>query len=132
MHHPRVRAKYANFNLYQKSVVLFRKSPFWALVLVGLTPLPFYPIKFLSIGDKYPLKRYLLALVVGRLPRYWALAYLGNKFRFPIWSLVAIAVAILLVTIIKSLMDNRKEGKGAESVDAAAPRAESETGSTSP
>lgn len=117
MHHPRIRSKYANFSLYQRSVVLFRKSPFWALVVVGLTPIPFYPIKFLSFGDKYPLKRYLLALVVGRTPRYWAIAYLGHMLRLPNWSLVTLALALLAVTIVKSRMDDRKKKSNETGVD---------------
>jgi ribonucleoside-triphosphate reductase len=109
MHHPKIRAKYANFSLYQRSVALFRKTPFGALVLVGLTPIPFYPIKFLSFGEKYPLKRYLLALVVGRTPRYWAIAYLGHMLKLPNWSLIVLALALLLVTVVKGRMDERKK-----------------------
>ncbi len=109
MHDPRVRSKYAHAGLYKKSVVFFRKSPFWALVVVGLTPMPFYPVKFLSIGDRYPLKRYLLALTVGRTPRYWAIAYLGNKLQLPNWILVAAALAILVFTLVKSRLDKKKE-----------------------
>lgn len=102
MHHPRVRSKYEDVGLYQKSIRLFRKSPFWALVLAGATPIPFYPIKFLSLTDRYPLKKYLLALIVGRAPRYWAIAYLGYVFRFPNWSLVLLALAILVLTLVQS------------------------------
>jgi membrane protein YqaA with SNARE-associated domain len=118
MRHPRVRSKYANIGLYQKSVKLFRKSPFWALVVAAATPFPFYPVKFLSICDHYPLKRYLLALTVGRTPRYWVLAYLGHVFRFPNWSLVVLALAFLVFTVTQS----RKEGK-AQKLGAAMPAA---------
>jgi len=114
MHHSRVRSKYANAGLYQRSVRLFRKSPFWALVFAGLTPLPFYPVKFLSIGDRYPLRKYLLALLVGRAPRYWLIAYLGYVFRFPNWSLIVLALAFLAFTLIQS----RREAKRKKSADA--------------
>jgi len=111
MHHPRVRSKYANVGFYQKSVRLFRRSPFWALVFAGATPIPFYPVKFLSICDRYPLKRYLLALAVGRTPRYWVLAYLGYVFGFPNWSLVALALMFVVFTVIQT----RREGKKGKS-----------------
>ncbi|UCH83483.1 MAG: VTT domain-containing protein [Candidatus Latescibacterota bacterium] len=99
IHHPRIRPKYSRTGLYQKSVALFRKWPFWALVIIGLTPVPFYPIKFLAIADNYPLKKYLLALIVGRTPRYYALAYVGQELRLPTWSLLALALAILVFGI---------------------------------
>jgi membrane protein YqaA with SNARE-associated domain len=113
MHHPRVRSRYADIGFYQKSVRLFRKSPFWALVVAGTTPIPFYPIKFLSITDGYPLKKYLLALVVGRTPRYWAIAYLGYVFRFPNWTLVLLALAILVFTLIQARRETIKKRSAA-------------------
>jgi membrane protein YqaA with SNARE-associated domain len=102
IHHPRVRAKYVNTGLYKRSVDFFRKWPFWALVIVGLTPIPFYPIKFLSIADGYPMERYLGALAVGRAPRYYAIAYLGYVLKLPNWSLVALALGLLAITLFKN------------------------------
>ncbi len=109
MHHPRIRSKYADMSLYQKSVRLFRKSPFWALVLAGFTPFPFYPVKFLSITDHYPLKKYLLSLFVGRTPRYWLTAYLGYVLQLPNWSLVALALLFLVFTIVQSRREAKKK-----------------------
>jgi ribonucleoside-triphosphate reductase len=117
MHHPRVRSKYAHASLYQRSVRLFRKSPFWALVIAGFTPFPFYPVKFLSICDHYPLKKYLLALIVGRTPRYWVLGYLGYVVRFPNWSLVLLALAFLAYTVVQSRREARKEKPIARGVE---------------
>jgi membrane protein YqaA with SNARE-associated domain len=53
----------------------FRKAP--ALLIVGsaLTPgVPFYPVKILAIAADYPLRRFIVALIVGRLPRFYVLA----------------------------------------------------------
>ena len=102
IHHPRLRGKYVNTGLYKRSVDFFRKWPFWALVVVGLTPIPFYPIKFLSIADGYPMAKYLAALVVGRTPRYYAIAYLGHVLNLPNWSLVTLALGFLAVTLYKN------------------------------
>ncbi|MEJ2721865.1 MAG: VTT domain-containing protein, partial [bacterium] len=102
IHHPRLRRKYSRTAFYKRSVTLFRKSPFWALVIIGLTPIPFYPIKFLAISDRYPLKRYLAALAIGRTPRYYAIAYLGYVLKLPTWSLIVLALALLLFTFIQS------------------------------
>ena len=109
IHHPRVRSKYSKAGLYKKSVAFFRKFPFWALVIIGLTPLPFYPIKFLAIADHYPLRKYLLALIVGRTPRYYAIAYLGQVLKLPTWSLVALALVLLVVGVIESRRGEKDE-----------------------
>ncbi|MDH3217565.1 MAG: VTT domain-containing protein [Candidatus Krumholzibacteria bacterium] len=102
VHKPRLRSKYVTNVLYRKSVHLFRKSPFVTLVVAGLTPVPFYPVKFLSIADGYPLKRYLLALIVGRTPRYYVLAYLGYVLKLPNWSLIVLALVILVIALYQN------------------------------
>jgi membrane protein YqaA with SNARE-associated domain len=52
----------------------FRKAP--ALLIAGsaLAPVPFYPVKIMAIAADYPLRRFILALIVGRLPRFYFLA----------------------------------------------------------
>jgi membrane protein YqaA with SNARE-associated domain len=52
----------------------FRKAP--ALLIAGsaLAPVPFYPVKIMAIAADYPLRRFIIALVVGRLPRFYFLA----------------------------------------------------------
>jgi membrane protein YqaA with SNARE-associated domain len=52
----------------------FRKAP--ALLIAGsaLAPVPFYPVKIMAIAADYPLRRFIAALVVGRLPRFYFLA----------------------------------------------------------
>jgi len=128
MHHPRVRSKYANVGFYQNSVKLFRKSPFWTVAVAGATPLPFYPVKLLSICDRYPLRRYLLALAVGRTPRYWVLAYLGYVFGFPNWSLVALALMFVVFTVIQT----RREGKKGKTDEEATAETELRASSSPP
>ena len=52
----------------------FRKAP--ALLIAGsaLAPVPFYPVKIMAIAADYPLRRFIAALIVGRLPRFYFLA----------------------------------------------------------
>ena len=52
----------------------FRKAP--ALLITGsaLAPVPFYPVKIMAIAANYPLRRFIPALMVGRLPRFYFLA----------------------------------------------------------
>lgn len=95
VHKPGVRAKYVDAALYQKASRWFAKAPFLTLVVTGLTPIPFYPFKFLALASGYSRTLYMWAMVVGRTPRYWMLAYLGYVLQPPTWSLVVLAMIIL-------------------------------------
>ncbi len=98
LHHHKIRSRYRDARLYQKAVDWFRKWPFGALVIAGYSPLPFYPFKFLSITIRYPLRKYQMALIVGRAPRYFTLAWLGYVLQPPNWVLVALVIALFLVS----------------------------------
>lgn len=52
----------------------FRKAPAVLIAGSALAPVPFYPVKILAIAADYPLPRFIIALIVGRLPRFYALA----------------------------------------------------------
>ena len=77
----------------------FEKAP--ALLIAGsaLAPVPFYPVKIMAIAADYPLRRFVLALIVGRLPRFYFLArvlsevddYAAPKNSTLIWIMLALA-----------------------------------------
>jgi membrane protein YqaA with SNARE-associated domain len=69
--------------LIGRLVALFGRSPFVALVVGGLAPVPFYPFRFVVVLARYPLARYLAAVFVSRLPRFYLMALLGATLRFP-------------------------------------------------
>ncbi|MDX1675453.1 MAG: hypothetical protein R3314_11720 [Longimicrobiales bacterium] len=83
---------YKSSGLYRRTMALFRRAPFAALVLAGMTPVPFWPFKLLAFSGGYPMHRYLGALVLGRFPRYALLLWIGAVFRIPAWLLVAAAL----------------------------------------
>ena len=91
----KVKKFYYDKNLYKKAVNLFYKFPFSMIVFAAFTPIPYYPFKFLSIASEYPLKKYLLALGVGRAPRYFLLIWLGYTFKIPNWLLILTFGAML-------------------------------------
>lgn len=113
VHHPRVRPRYEGARLYQRLTSLFGRQPFGALVVAGISPIPFYPIKFLSLAADYPRNRYLAALVVGRLPRYYALAWFGYVVRPPNWSLVVLALLFLAMAVNEERLERRREREAA-------------------
>ena len=87
---------------YQKAARLFGKYPFAVLVVTGFTPVPFFPFKFLSFSLRYPLKKYLAALLIARFPRYLLLAYIGSFFEIPSWAMFAFFGVVALIYATKA------------------------------
>ena len=81
------------------SVALFGYSPFWMIVIAAVTPLPFWPARVLAILYRYPLWRFMLATVVGRVPGFFAYAWFGDLVSVPTWFLVASIVVPAAVVI---------------------------------
>ncbi len=107
LHHKSLRPKLENKRLFQKLMTYFKKSPFWFLVVAGFSPVPFYPFKFLSVAGGYPLWRYEVALVVGRAPRYYTLAYLGYILQPPTWVLALLFVFFLVLPLAQKLFPEK-------------------------
>jgi len=94
---------YKKSRFYTKMTGIFMRYPFATLVATGLTPIPFWPFKFLCFSIHYPLWRYLAALAVGRFPRYLFLAWVGAKFEVPAWILIATVIVIFSVYAIRGV-----------------------------
>lgn len=97
----------------KKTIRFFNKAPFLALWVAGITPIPFYPLRFLVVLAKYPLPRYILAIFLSRFPRFIILAYVGYKIQIPDYILVAlfvILIAIANITILHSLRTKKRKG----------------------
>ena len=88
-------------NKYYLLVVnYFRKVPFACLVITGFTPVPFHPVKFMAIATAYPLQKYLLALFVGRTPRYYLVALIGKGLQISNWVILLIFLIFILWEIM--------------------------------
>jgi len=92
MRHPRLGAV-QHTRLFRWAVRWMKRWPFAIIVLFSLTPLPISVVRILAPASGYPVSRYIAAQIVGRLPRFFALAWLGAAVEFPTWVLVAIFVA---------------------------------------
>ncbi|MEL6824500.1 MAG: VTT domain-containing protein [Calditrichota bacterium] len=95
-------------SIYQRARRYFHKSPFLILLAANSLPLPFYPLKFMSIISHYPFWRYITAMLLGRLPRYYLIAYLGFAFEIPTWALVAMLAVFLLPAVLQKLWKSRQ------------------------
>ena len=87
---------------YQRAARLFGKYPFATLLVAGFSPIPFFPFKFMSFSVRYPLHRYLAALLAGRYPRYLVLALLGNVLQIPGWVLFAFFAMVISIYVVKA------------------------------
>jgi membrane protein YqaA with SNARE-associated domain len=87
----------------------FHRVPFLVLVVSGMTPLPLFPFKAMAFAEHYPRDRYVMAIAVGRFPRYVLLAWLGVVIQIPTWILVALFVAMIFPTV--RLAWKRRKGR---------------------
>lgn len=98
----------------QTTVRFFNKAPFLTLWVAGITPIPFYPLRFLVVLARYPLTRYISAVFLSRFPRFIILAYVGYKIQIPDYMLVALFVILIAtanISILRILRARKKEGK---------------------
>ena len=98
----------------QKMIQFFNKAPFLSLWVAGITPIPFYPLRFLVVLAKYPLPRYILAIFLSRFPRFIILAYIGHKIQIADYILIALFVILIVIaniSILQSLHTRKKKGK---------------------
>ncbi len=87
MRHPRIRGA-REAKLYKSAVRWLMRFPFATIWLFSFTPLPIYVVRVLAPASGYPIGRYVAALMLGRLPRFFAIAWLGHTFPLPTWALV--------------------------------------------
>jgi membrane protein YqaA with SNARE-associated domain len=80
-----------------RAVSLFRRRPFLALIIGALTPIPFYPFRFVVVLARYPLWRYLAAVALARGPRFYLLALTGAVLRVPVAWLGTLFLVLLLL-----------------------------------
>ena len=104
----------------QKTVHLFNKAPFTALWVAGFTPIPFYPFRFLVVIARYPLAKYLLAVLTSRAPRMYLIALAARAIRIPDYLILVITGVLIVaanVPILKKLFKRPRpvEGDGGAS-----------------
>jgi len=108
---PILSHRYTDFitssNDYKKSTQWFMKQPFWALVVAGFTPVPFFIFKFISFSVQYSIFKYMLALLIGRFPRYYLLALIGAVYQIPSSIILAIFVGMIFIYILRWWKDYR-------------------------
>lgn len=104
-------AKVTQSQLVVKFVNLFNKAPFLSLWIAGLTPVPFYPFRFLVVLARYPLPLFILAVFLSRLPRFFILAFLGNRFEIPNGIIIGLFVVLVTVAVVPLVREFLRKDK---------------------
>jgi membrane protein YqaA with SNARE-associated domain len=90
--------KFKTSALVNKVVKLFLKAPFLALWTASFTPIIFYPFRFLVVLAKYPAWKFVLAVALGRGPRFYLLALLGKLVKVPNIVLIVFTLFLFLMS----------------------------------
>lgn len=84
--------------MVRRTMDLFSRLPFTAILLAGLTPVPFFPVRILVVMTSYPIWKYLLGVFLSRTPRFFILAALGTYLDIPV-GLLSVLFIVLLVSV---------------------------------
>lgn len=96
----RALAKTRNSALFQWSTKWMKRYPFAITVLFSFTPLPISIVRILAPAVEYNVRRYMLAQIVGRFPRFYLLAWIGHVVMIPNWILIGLAIFLLTTFFI--------------------------------
>jgi hypothetical protein len=100
-------------------VALFRRAPFFTVWLCSWSPLPYWPMRFISPLAGYAISRHLWATFLGRLPRLWFVAWLGLWWNISMEILVLVSagsIGIALVVYAARRVPKVSRGPGGELV----------------
>jgi membrane protein YqaA with SNARE-associated domain len=97
--------------VYQTTIKYFKKAQFVSIMTAAASPVPvpFYPIRVLSISCNYPMHNYICAVLLGRIPRYFFLAAGGKLLNIPDKFILVIFIVIIFIYCIKII--SKRVGK---------------------
>ena len=73
-----VAKKLLSEKYYEKGELLFRRYGIWAVIIAGITPIPFKVICWLAGIFEMPILGFVLASIAGRFPRFLFMALAGH------------------------------------------------------
>jgi uncharacterized membrane protein YdjX (TVP38/TMEM64 family) len=70
-------------------------ATFWTLFVIYATPLGAGPLRVAAAAAGYPLPKFAAAILLGCLPYYATVAWLGSAIKLPSWVYAVAIVAII-------------------------------------
>lgn len=95
-----VLEKYKSKSWYGKIIPYFTIFPFVTIFFCAITPLPFYPVRLLSIISSYSLLKYSIAVILGKIPRFLLIAAGGKLLNLDDKLIILIFIIFILVYIV--------------------------------
>lgn len=83
----------------RKILTWFERAPFFTVWVCSWSPLPYWPVRFISPMAGYDVRRHLLATFLGRFPRLWFFAALGLWWNVSTGFLVLLSVASIVLAL---------------------------------
>ena len=83
---------------------LFARRPFLAVWICFASPLPDWAARVLASHARYSVRRYLGAVLAGRIPKFWFLAAAGMHWAPSTATIAAIAVGSVVLTLVGVLL----------------------------
>jgi membrane protein YqaA with SNARE-associated domain len=114
----RALAKTRNSKLFQWSTKWMRRYPFAITVLFSFTPLPISIVRILAPAVDYNVRRYMLAQIVGRFPRFYILAWIGHSLPIPGWVLAVLGLSFIVTFVISNLGGDDEQDADDDETDA--------------
>jgi ribonucleoside-triphosphate reductase len=96
----RALARTRSSRLVQWSTKWMRRYPFAITVLFSFLPLPISIVRILAPAVDYNVRRYMVAQVVGRFPRFYLLALIGHAVRIPGWILIGLGIGLVAMFLV--------------------------------
>jgi membrane protein YqaA with SNARE-associated domain len=70
-------------------------ATFWALFVIYATPLGAGPLRLIAAAGGFPVWKFTLAIFLGCLPYYFAVAWFGHSVHLPAWVYACAIVALV-------------------------------------
>ncbi len=93
----------------EATLAKYPSASFLAIAVARATPLPDAPLKLVAAVVGYPIWRYVIAVMLGAIPYYYALAWIGHEFELPPWVLGAIVGVVVLGLLLDLVRRGRKQ-----------------------
>lgn len=89
--------------LFKQAVRWAEVAPFLTVLVFAAVPLPFMIPRVLVPLSGYPLRRYALAVALGRFPRVFVVAAFGRVVDVPTWLIEALFAGAIVLAILGAL-----------------------------
>jgi uncharacterized membrane protein YdjX (TVP38/TMEM64 family) len=89
--------------LYRQMKPLFQRKQFLILTLTNFVPIPAEVLRIYAISERYSKWKFALSGLIGRIPRYFLLAYYGKSYVNSLGFLVAVFVFPIVLLLMLRL-----------------------------